>query len=304
MRKVPLVLVCALVLCTVILAVRISSGGASAAPRPARSSASSSAAAGAAPHSGPAQHSSADSPPRPPEDAQPRAVVLSPHHDDAVYSAWAALESFGPSAEVVVVYGGAPAAVVNTSYDRHCGFPNSAAAQRSRERELRQSVAQLGTRVTIWPALSEQYRRDDPGEFQAVVSSLRRAVREHVARALAQRPGPERRLVVLSPALRSRVDYEALHEAWLGVACEALAANDTRVEWAVYEDYPYVVSASTGRWSVRQLLERLDRARYEATSRALDEESLREKMNAAYVHSSNWAVFRRKVVVEFLKSRV
>jgi LmbE family N-acetylglucosaminyl deacetylase len=124
-------------------------------------------------------------------DARPPIVVLSPHLDDAVLSAWHAVAAGGTT--VVTFFAGVPPDGFVTDLDRSHGAEDSAAWLRRRRSEDRAALAAGGARAVHLDLLEAQfpaYRRPD------------------LRRAIAARPDRFLALVVAAPELAT--DSEAL----------------------------------------------------------------------------------------------
>lgn len=139
-----------------------------------------------------------------------RRLVISPHADDAVLSAWQALAD--GSATVVTVFTGIPVGENRLSdWDRGCGATDAAEQMRLRRAE---DAAALGTCDASWVHLDfidDQYR-DGPAPHRAIVTALESIVadfdevwfpagigghpdHEAVARAAMDVRGPHRRVM-------------------------------------------------------------------------------------------------------------
>jgi LmbE family N-acetylglucosaminyl deacetylase len=90
-----------------------------------------------------------------------RILVLSPHPDDAVFSAWSVL-SAAPAPVVVNVFAAEPLPGSITYWDRICGATDSAEQMRARVAEDRAVLEPLvGTPLSLG-LLDQQYRRTTP----------------------------------------------------------------------------------------------------------------------------------------------
>jgi LmbE family N-acetylglucosaminyl deacetylase len=108
------------------------------------------------------------------------AVVLSPHPDDAVFSAWDALRSH-PRPLVITVFAGVPEPGFVTALDRDHGATESAAWADRRRAEDQEAVASAGCEVVHGDLLDLQYRiRSVPGISEEVEHDPRCLL--HVAR--------------------------------------------------------------------------------------------------------------------------
>ncbi len=85
--------------------------------------------------------------------------MLSPHPDDAVYSAWHALR-LAPPATVITIFGGVPSDGTITSLDRSHGAVESAAWMRRRLSEDRAVLASISATSIQLSLLDVQYRAE------------------------------------------------------------------------------------------------------------------------------------------------
>jgi LmbE family N-acetylglucosaminyl deacetylase len=155
------------------------------------------------------------------------AIVLSPHLDDAVLSAWTVLR--GP-VEVLVVNlcTAVPPAGVLGAWDRVLGGEDSAELMKLRLAEDREALALAGRRAIALDLLDEQYR-----EVLLDAGDLRRALEPRVERASA----------VYAPAgLGGHGDHVAAREAALSLARDAGALV------FLYADLPYAVRFGWPHW--------------------------------------------------------
>lgn len=170
-------------------------------------------------------------------------LVLSPHLDDAVLSAWHVLSSPG-DVRVVTVYGGVPSPGFLTDLDRAHGARESAAWLRRRRDDDRAALALAGREPVHLDLLEVQfpaYRIDrlreaiarDPSHFLSLVvdepalrtppETLDALVREHI------HPG----LVVVGPAgIGGHPDHRDLAQAAVRLAGEVRQVR-------LYADSPY-----------------------------------------------------------------
>lgn len=91
-------------------------------------------------------------------------LVVSPHLDDAMLSAWALVTGKHAAGEVTVmtVFAGSPDIAASTEYDESCGFENSSIAIASRRIEDERAFAGLAAHRVFLDYLDVQYRNDDP----------------------------------------------------------------------------------------------------------------------------------------------
>ncbi|HWJ64380.1 MAG TPA: PIG-L family deacetylase [Acidimicrobiales bacterium] len=156
-------------------------------------------------------------------------VVLSPHLDDAVVSAWDVLRS--PSAggvQVVVPFAGVPPEGTTGRFDPVFGTDDSAALVRTRRKEDVAALAVLGRVPVHLDHLDEQYRTGpaDPVE-------LARSIAAAVAPAAA----------VVAPA---GIGRHADHLAVRAAAIELARAWDAAL-W-LFADLPYAANFGWPSW--------------------------------------------------------
>jgi LmbE family N-acetylglucosaminyl deacetylase len=109
-----------------------------------------------------------------PEASTGGVVVLSPHLDDAVLSAWSVLRSSG-EVQVVNVCSGLPMADLLSPWDRLTGAVNSRTRMLERLREDQMALARAGREATALDFPEEQYR-EGPLESEALRRALERIV--------------------------------------------------------------------------------------------------------------------------------
>lgn len=93
-------------------------------------------------------------------------LIVSPHFDDAVLSAWALIDAPGTApVDVLTVFGGAPEPPMATAADRSCGFANSTDAMRARRLEEAAALSSATRRTWHLQLVELQYgglaARDD-----------------------------------------------------------------------------------------------------------------------------------------------
>jgi LmbE family N-acetylglucosaminyl deacetylase len=153
-----------------------------------------------------------------------RALVVSPHLDDAVFSCgdWLAAH---PGSLVATVFAGAPQDVTQlTPWDAACGFTNAGQAVAARRAEDSAALATLSAGAIWLDFLDSQYL-DSPG--QAALSD--------VLCGVMGRASPD---TVLFPAGLFHSDHVLAHSAML-----ALCGTQAQPCWIMYEDALYRRSA-------------------------------------------------------------
>jgi LmbE family N-acetylglucosaminyl deacetylase len=154
------------------------------------------------------------------EFAPARALLISPHLDDGVFSCGQWLQS-APATCVVTVFAGVPdSSVGTTDWDRQCGFASSAEAMRARHEEDDLALSRLRVESRRLEFLDSQYGRSpEPG---AIVDALAAAVRDWTPEAL------------LLPLGLFHSDHDLVHRAAL-----SLRAQQPGLDWIAYEDALY-----------------------------------------------------------------
>jgi hypothetical protein len=103
-------------------------------------------------------------------------LVLSPHHDDAIFNCWSILDGPG-DVRVVNVFAGSPPAGALSDWDRICGARDSAAQVRARLEEDRAALALAGRLPLNLDFPDLVYRRSaPPPSLAAIDAALAEAV--------------------------------------------------------------------------------------------------------------------------------
>lgn len=142
-------------------------------------------------------------------------IVVSPHLDDAVFSAGQTIAA-NPGTTVATVFAGIPPEGSLSPYDESAGFATSADAVRARRAEDDRAMVLLDSRNAHGPWLDGQYELDI--DATAAIGWLHDVI--------ATTTGP-----VLIPLGLQHPDHEITHR----LAVEA--ANDRQV--VLYEELPY-----------------------------------------------------------------
>ena len=152
-------------------------------------------------------------------DVARRLVVISPHLDDAVLSAWSALRHHSDVAVVTCFAGEPPAGTPASVWDRRGGARCAVEQVRLRRAEDQAVMNSLGATAVHLEHLDAPYR--DPGD-DMVVERLTDSLRPHLGRDA----------LVLAPlALGGHPDHVAAREAALAAA--------PRGRLLLYADLPY-----------------------------------------------------------------
>lgn len=98
----------------------------------------------------------------------PATLVVAPHLDDAVFSAFCLLTRGHPDPQVLTVFAGGPSPAQRTSWDRLSGFENSDQAVTVRTRENDVALATIGLVHHRLPLLDAQYLDGPRRESDAI----------------------------------------------------------------------------------------------------------------------------------------
>ncbi|MFT8396063.1 hypothetical protein [Propionibacterium sp.] len=118
-------------------------------------------------------------------------LVLSPHLDDALFSASEVIRR-GKNVEVWTVYAGEPDPPVTTTWDKNAGFADSRAQMAARTKEDILAYASTGVAIRRMPYLEDAYT--SPGRRAADLEEFRREFRSWVQAHTSDQP------VVIVPA--------------------------------------------------------------------------------------------------------
>lgn len=211
-----------------------------------------------------------------------RVVVVSPHLDDAVLSAWLVLTGNRPT-RVISCFAGIPHPFVQGSWDHRTGLPSAAAVAVRRAEDV-SALALAGSEAVHLDLLDEQYR----GGRDAPRAELAALLREHLTDAHE---------VWLPAGLGGHVDHIAARDA-------ALSATTSAQRVRLYADLPYAgqpswpvdVTGSARDLAVHCLLSVLGRpARAQAWRLALDSGGIRMDLTRRHIVKLTRSQFRAKV---------
>lgn len=158
-------------------------------------------------------------------------LVLSPHLDDAVLSAWGVLSSPGPVA-VLNVFAGVPDRGPVPRWDRMCGAEDVRVHMRARLEEDRAALALAGRTPACLDFLDGHYRDDalDPGRL-----------RDAIAAAV-----PTASLIYAPAGIGLHRDHLAVRDAAFELGLRG------GVPLRLYADLPYAVRFGWPSWVTRE----------------------------------------------------
>ncbi|MGI4813019.1 MAG: PIG-L family deacetylase [Janthinobacterium lividum] len=164
-----------------------------------------------------------------PSQKSTRALLVSPHLDDGVFSCGAWLAAHRP-ATVLTVFAGRPErAAMSTDWDRQCGFADAAQAMTVRYEEDQQALRTLGAMPLRLSFLDSQY--GETPRVEAIADALVTAFDTHDGDT------------ILLPLGLWHSDHVLTHEACLlamrRLETLAPAAPPFRRRWIAYEDALY-----------------------------------------------------------------
>ena len=173
-------------------------------------------------------------------------VVLSPHLDDAVFSAWHVLAR-GANVLVATVFAGVPGRGFVTSLDRAHGAVESAAWMERRRLEDREALGITGCRVVHLSLMDVQYRSRDIPKLYGVVERNPANFLSVLAAEPRLRTSPRAVLTEVGPWLgRTTTVYAPVgiggHPDHRDVGRAALALVDRVQEVRFYADSPYYLA--------------------------------------------------------------
>jgi LmbE family N-acetylglucosaminyl deacetylase len=145
-------------------------------------------------------------------------LVISPHLDDAVFSAGQLLAGH-PGSVVVTVFAGVPAPQTTDPYDQGCGFADSEQAMRHRRREDETALGMLGASPVHLDLFGIQYGEHSDDEMAS-------AIDEVIARLKPDR--------VAGPVGMAHPDHIRV-----GVVWRRVLDGYPQIEKFAFEDLPY-----------------------------------------------------------------
>jgi LmbE family N-acetylglucosaminyl deacetylase len=155
------------------------------------------------------------------------AIVLSPHHDDAVINCWSLLTA-DEDLLVVNVFAGVPRGVAASAWDRLCGAHDSEALMRERITEDRAALRIAGHSPVNLPFLGRSYRkRQAPPTFAAIEAAVR--------------PSAGRLSALYAPVAVTHVDHRHIRRF-------AEAVGRSGIPVRLYADAPYATRAGWPAW--------------------------------------------------------
>lgn len=154
-------------------------------------------------------------------------VVLAPHPDDAVLSAWSSLRAHAP-VRVVNVFTGIPPTGTLGRADRSLGVTDSVPHMRVRLDEDAEALALAGCDAVGLGLLDSQYRDED-----VTVDELRAAM---------ERAVPDAAWLRAPAGLGGYPDHTSVRDAALACALEA------DIPIALYADFPFAIEWGWPHW--------------------------------------------------------
>jgi diadenosine tetraphosphate (Ap4A) HIT family hydrolase/LmbE family N-acetylglucosaminyl deacetylase len=160
-----------------------------------------------------------------------RAVLLSPHFDDAILNCWSVLTSGSPVV-VVNVFAGVPSAGVTGVWDQICGARDSPAQVQRRQAEDRDALGRVGIQPVNLSFLDAQYRPlGSVPPWQEIDDALAAQV-------------PEASLVLAPAALgKANRDHVVVRDYTLHLFASGMPVQ-------LYADVPYCVQHGWPAWVV------------------------------------------------------
>jgi LmbE family N-acetylglucosaminyl deacetylase len=192
-----------------------------------------------------------------------RTVVLSPHLDDAVLSAWYVLTSTA-SVTVVTVFAGVPKAGFVTDLDRHLGATESAARVQQRRAEDRAALATLGADHVHLDLLDAQYPAHATDGPRQRIAALPADFVTLVADEPGLRTDPDTILNLVRPYLDTRTTVYApagvgRHPDHRDLARAAICLAGSVQQLWLYADLPYHLRHGLPSWITQQPNDAADR---------------------------------------------
>lgn len=211
-------------------------------------------------------------------------LVISPHLDDAVLSAWSVLRSPPPGGvQVVVLFAGIPPDGTTGRFDPIFGATDSAALVRQRRAEDLTALGAVGLVPIHLDHLDDQYRTDDVrvDDLVASVAAAAGRVSAIVAPAgIGRHP---------DHVAGREVAFELAHRSGAAVSIYADLPYATNLGWPAWvtgeEADPHLVPEAA--WA-RVLSEVAPLADLEAVVSHFDEEECGAKLAAARCYASQW----------------
>lgn len=161
-------------------------------------------------------------------------IVLSPHYDDAVFSLGGFISQKEPSSVIVVTFfGGEPAGVMQTDWDKRSGFSNSREAIALRTAENNRALEIFGVSGINYTYKDLQYRKMSNDKL------LKSKITGDILALLSKYSA--KNVFVYGPAAfganEAHPDHILLNEATMKAAS---LMNRGNFHFFLYEDYPYI----------------------------------------------------------------
>ncbi len=198
-------------------------------------------------------------------------VLLSPHFDDAVLSAWSKI-SFGTT--IVTVCGGIPDQLTAvSSADQKCGFDSATFAAIARRKEDQRVCERIGVRYRHLDFLDNPYHRNK--DVKSVKKQLDAAVGEAEE--------------IYAPlGIGAHPDHIVVRNAALDLF------RDKEIDLYLYADYPYAAERNTDKTEYRwdKTLHSIKAVLDEAESVELDMEQILKKIDTFRLYTSQVDVLK------------
>jgi hypothetical protein len=183
--------------------------------------------------------------------AQVDCVVLSPHPDDAVLSAWHALVAPG-GLRVVTIFAGIPAAGLVTPLDGTRSATDAAALMRRRRDDDRAALALAGREVLHGGLLEVNYLAADLPEVQEAIRDDPERFVEIVADVVGLGTPVDTMELAIGGWLRADLVYAPLgvgrHPDHRDVARLGLRLSEQGRRVRFYADFPYLIRYGPPSW--------------------------------------------------------
>jgi LmbE family N-acetylglucosaminyl deacetylase len=223
---------------------------------------------------------------------EPTIVVLSPHHDDAVFALGGFLASRSDHRRIVItLFGGEapPTDLPNTGWNRACGFRSNQEAEECRKHENYRALRALGvdeSDIIDCGYYDTQYRRQkkERGEEETILQTLD-GILSRCSDSSTALYAPISN-DSFDPPQRYHVDHLIVHNAFLALARSGRRKN---TQFYFYEDViPYVCAFvnENSHQQVKELLEKKENLHLEPDIINISDRHFRAKLKSAACYGS------------------